>query len=73
MTELQVDEGTAAYVRAQARHGGVTESESLARHVRDAGLRQAAQFHAEWYAQRPGLLEDEVMAVHGAFEDADGA
>lgn len=73
MTELQVDESTAAYVRARARSAGVTEREWLARHFRAAALRDAAAAHAAWYAERPGLLEDEILHAQTANTEADVA
>ncbi len=73
MTELQADELTAAYVREQAQRSGVSESKWLARHFRDAALGESADALAVWYAQRPGVLEDEAHEAEAAAAEADAA
>lgn len=73
MSELQVDESTAAYVRSQARRAGISESAWLAQHFRDVALRESAAAHANWYDGRPGVLEDEVLHAQTAYDETDAA
>lgn len=73
MSELQADELTAAYVRARAERDGVTESAWLARHFRDAALGESVDALNGWYAQRPGLLEQEVREAEAATAEVDAA
>lgn len=55
------------------QRSGVSESEWLARHFRDAALGESADALAVWYAQRPGLLEDEAHEAEAAAAEADAA
>lgn len=56
-----------------AQRSGVSESKWLARHFRDAALGESADALAVWYAQRPGLLEDEAHEAEAAAAEADAA
>jgi hypothetical protein len=56
--ELEVDQGTAAYLRACARRRGGSMAATAARQLRALALADSVQQHAAWAAQEPDFFAD---------------
>ncbi len=56
--ELEVDQGTAAYLRACARLRGGSMAAAAARQLRELALADSAAQHAVWAAGEPSFFAD---------------
>ncbi|MDQ3150540.1 MAG: hypothetical protein M3R63_02045 [Actinomycetota bacterium] len=56
--ELEVDQATAAYLRACARRCGGSMAVAAARQLRELALADSAARHAVWAASEPSFFAD---------------
>lgn len=56
--EFEVDQGTAAYLRACARRRGGSMATAAARQLRELALADSVAQHAEWDAREPSFYAD---------------
>lgn len=56
--EVEVDQGTAAYLRACARQRGGSMAAAAARQLRELALADSVAQHARWAADNPTFFDD---------------
>jgi len=56
--ELEVDQGTAAYLRACARRRGGSMAAAAAHQLRELALADSVTQHAAWAADEPSFFAD---------------
>ena len=64
--ELEVDQGTAAWLRACARSRGGSMAVTAARQLRALALADSVQQHADWASDEPDFFADAQAARDAA-------